>query len=1001
MEPLLKTIAREYSRRYSNLKDICFLFPNKRCITFLRKYFLEYNITTEDLPHILTVSEMVSQITLRKEAEKIPQLFTLFNCYKQLLQQDSDEKPENIDFDSFRSWGETVLADFNTVDLNMADPEEIFKNVKDYREIASNFLSETQKEVMREYFGVEDFGNPEEFWKNFNDIENLSGLKKNFINLWQILAPLHSLFIQTLDTKKLGTTGSIYKAAADKLTEKGRDALPYKKVVAVGFNALTESERRMFKALKDSEGYPGYDEYIDFIWDSFGPFLNSNEFNASRFVDFNKKMFPMPEWLSTTLESLEDDHIPEIRIITAASHTSQAKIVSEVLRQFSSPKGKKAMEEADVAVILPDETLLSPMLYSIPDFINDVNLTMGVSLRLSLISSLMAHLRRVYATHRQVKKDASQTETVFYVKDLKILFSHPFCYILFPAPQIEALFSYIEENHKVSIKLSEIEKIIPEASILLKFPDKDCPGQLILDFTINLLDSLGRKMEEDDNTANNLNELDHIRVYGEYVNTLKESVTEHNIEISPLSLLQLADRMIGAEKIGFEGEPLIGLQVMGTLETRSLDFKNIIITSMNEGIMPRKATNSTFIPETLRKAYALPPSHYAEEIFGYYFYRLISRADNVTLIYDGRSGAGMKGGVSRYILQLREYAPKDKIHEEVWKYDMNEAEGADWEIKKTPEVFRLIQAFSSDDPDKKNFSASTLDTYRECGMKFFLQNIMNLNTDPRQANFMDSISIGNILHEAMMDLYMPKDLQKKFLKYPLLMTKEFSTGLLEDSDIIRNTVINKINKIYYKGNRTHNTLESGVLEMMSQQLEELIREVVKYDLQLAPFKLYGCEISRNLKVKLSSGREVNFRFAIDRLDEINTPDGPKLRIVDYKTGSRHREDKSLQEMFEGSRSSKQIFQLFTYAWLLGKIGVDRWEDVITEIYFVPDLISGEGGLPKIAGKKVSSFKPFIEEFNQGIERMVESIFVDPEFKKTENPDTCRNCNFKSFCEKVR
>ena len=459
----------------------------------------------------------------------------------------------------------------------------------------------------------------------------------------------------------------------------------------------------------------------------------------------------------------------------------------------------------------------------------------------------------------------------------------------------------------------------------------------------------------------------------------------------------MAERMVASEKIGFEGEPLMGLQVMGTLETRSLDFKDIIILSMNEGIMPGKAFASTFIPETLRKAYGLPPARYAEEIFGYYFYRLISRAEKVTLIYDGRAGAGLKGGVSRYILQLREFAAKEKINEEIWQYRLQNRERKGISIEKTPEIYKLLEGYFLEGEGRKNFSASSLNTYRECGVRFFLRNILNLNSDPGPEEYMDAISVGNVLHEVMMDLYMPKPLQKKLLSQPVVMDKDKLENILGHPEIIRDLVNLKIGKLYYKDTNVEKTFESGVTAIMAEQIEELVKEVVKYDLGLAPFNLYGCEISRNIRVKLSSGKEVNFRFAIDRLDEITIEGEKRLRIVDYKTGGRKREANSLKDVFDGGYESEQIFQLFTYAWLLGKIGFKGWEDVMTEIYFVPDLISGKGGLPKIDNREVTSFRPFMEEFGEGIESLVESIFMDPRFEKPKDTTPCNYCSFKSFC----
>lgn len=990
MEPILKTIAREYSGRYSDLKRICFLFPNKRCGIYLRKYLAEYGRTSEDMPHILTISDLMSQIARKTEASRIVQIFSLFNAYKEVV---GDDVP--LDFDAFRGWGETVLADFNTVDLNLVDPEEIFKNVKDYREISSNFLSEEQKEVMREYFGVEVNNESSSFWKNFEDPSKISNLKQKFLNLWQILAPLHQNFIRKLEEKGLGTTGSIYRLASEKIIHSGRKILPYEKIVIVGFNALSESERTLFKELQSQTGSPGFDDFADFIWDATGPVLKNAEFSASRFVNYNKKHFPMPECLEASLLKEEVRDYPDIEIISAPSLTSQAKVAAEVLRKYEGKEEKRMIADAEVGLILPDESLLSNMLYSLPENIPEINLTMGYSFRQTPVASFVSLLRRLYVSLRESKKG-----NVYYVKDLKMFFSHPYSYLLFPGDEIEALLDFINRYHKVSLSLEDISSFIESADPLLKFPSKKKGEIEIFVFLYNIFDKLVSQLESQTEKPEENEDISQIKIYREYVEALQEAVSQYHIESSPLSLMKMIDKIIATEKIGFEGEPLIGLQVMGTLETRSLDFNHVIILSMNEGIMPRKAVSSTFIPESLRRFYGLPPARYAEEIFSYYFFRLISRAKKVTLIYDGRTISGLRGGESRYLLQLREYAPKSRVREEAWQFKMQNRPKIDSSIEKTPDIRKLLEDFSIKGKKGKNFSASSLNTYRECQVKFFLQNLLNINSDPEQSEFMDAISIGNVLHNVMMEIYTPSNLQKRLLTSPIMIDKKFIETILDSPEIIRNLVEKNIYKYYYKHESGNSEkVESGVTDIITDQIIELVKAMITYDLSLAPFNLYGCEISENMQVILPSGRTVNFRFAIDRLDEIEVDGTKHLRIVDYKTGARKRKAKSIPDMFEGGSGSEQLFQLFTYAWLLGKLGIKDSENVMTEIYFVPDLIKGEGGLPEIDGTKVKSFKDFSSEFSEHFEKMVESIFTDPMFMQCREESYCTYCTFRSFCSK--
>lgn len=992
MEPILKTIAREYSQRYHNLKNLCFLFPNKRCGVFLRKYFDEYDIHTEDLPHILTISEFMAMASRKYEASRIEQLFALYNSYLEIMK--ARDKSEAIEFDKFRSWGEIVLSDFNTVDQNLVDPAEIFKNVKDFRELSTDFLSEDQKEVMREYFGFDSYSTHKGFWKNFENEDQLSPLKKSFLNLWQILGPLHHQFINHLEEKGLGTSGSIYRRAYERVNEIGKEIFPYKKIIAVGFNALTESERKIFLKLKDENGYPAFDNFIDFIWDSTGPILSDKNFSASRFIEYNKRHFPGPEWFEKIKTKESYKTFPEIEIFAAPGNIAQTKIAGDILKWYAEGHGRTMLDNSEVALILPDESLLTNMLYSIPDNISEVNLTMSLSFRHTSIATFMSLVRRLYAGMRENKKGK-----IFYSKDIKMVATHPYSYILFPYREIEDLIQYIDNYHKITLSLDEITSFVSDASVLFQLPSKKKEEKEVFQCLKTLLNMLIEKIELDESFPGE--DVSQIKIFKEYVEDLEETLNEYRITVPGISILSMAENLLASEKIGFEGEPLIGLQVMGTLETRSLDFRHLIILSMNEGIMPRKTFTSTFIPESLRTAYGLPPAKYAEEIFAYYFFRLISRAEKVTLIYDSSATSGNKGAESRYLLQLSEFSPEEKILKTAWQYTLKGSDTNNPVIRKTNEIKELIDSFSSDGSDRKNLSASSLNTLRECEVKFFLQYLLNINADPERGDYLDPITIGNILHEVMMELYLPKELQNRLLEYPVSLDKKKLENILNDENKLDSIIKSKVGKLYFKRKEESSDLdESGVTALIAEQIGELAKAIVRHDLTIAeksPIKLYGCEITKKFKVKLSSGKEVNFRFAIDRLDEIDTENGRKLRIIDYKTGSKKLEAENFEDIFRGGYESSQIFQLFTYAWLLSKMGIKGWEDVVTEIYSVPIFEKGERGLPVIEKTQVESYRPYIETFDQGMNEIIEKLFSGSEFQGPLNKGECEMCGFKDFC----
>lgn len=1002
MTPILKSIAQAYRERYSDLSTVCFIFPNKRSATIFRNHLMEMGLNDSCLPKLWTINSFISIIAKKQEASRLEQLFTLYNCYKKLVKEEN-QSVENIeiDFDLFRNWGETVISDFNTVDQNLVSPEEIFKNVTDLRNLSTNFLNEDQQEVMKEYFGRIDYQDPSVFWINFFKNDKLSESKQKFINLWQILGPLHKLFTEELAKKEKASSGGMYRLAYENISEKGRGALGFKKIVIVGFNALNGAEREIFKKLKSFQGHEGFDNFTDFIWDATGPLLNRPKLSCSKFISYNKRKFPTPEWLESKLKDSESKELPKISIISSPAYTSQLKIAGEILTRIAKNNNENNFDNAETVLVLPDESLLSNTLYSLPQEVKNVNLTMGYSFRNTAVASFMGILRRNYKNFKVVKGVPT-----FFVSDLKILLSHPFSYLIFGGENLEKLLDFVNRNHKITITINEIKWVIGSETFLFDFPDKKENAEKMFRYVENVLTNIQNIIKDEEIDTDNVSplELDHIRVYREYLTKLEKNVNEYQIPISTLGVLLMADKLISSEKIGFEGEPLTGLQIMGTLETRLLDFKNIIVVSMNEGIMPKKSRTKSFIPETIRKGFGLPPSHYSEEIFAYYFFRLISRAENVHLIYDGREGNGNRGTESRYILQLKQLVPNEKLNFENWTFLLESPETETINIEKNSQVKEKLQPFISGGKLKRNLSASTLSTYRECQIKFYFRHVLNINPDPQPDNFIDAISIGNILHDVMMNLYVSKENQGKLLENPVIIDKDKIQGLLKNEDLLKSLIKSSIKqKFYQKADDDGLKNLSTTSEMVAENILTQVKQILQHDLELAPFKIWGCEISEVWELEVSDNRKVNFRFAIDRLDEQieNNPDN-SLRIVDYKTGKSHLLAENIEDVITGGNNSKHIFQLFTYAWLLSKKDFAKGKRILTEIYQVPDIVSKpNSGIPEIGKNKIKAYndpeEDYSIDFETGIKRLINEIFDSTHFNYPEDKDACIYCPFKSIC----
>lgn len=1022
MIPFLQAVADAVASRYADLSEVLFLFPNKRAGTFFLKELAGALKHKRGVvaPEVMPIADFVEKMSGKVIADRLTLIFTLYEAYRALTSRKENEE-QHTEFEKFVGWGETVIKDFNEVDLYLANPEEIFRNVKDFREISTNFLTDEQMEVMREYFGREEpMVKVDEFWKTFHEPEESSHLKSRFIYLWQMLSPLYREFNERLSSKGLTSVGGAYKLTLSSLRKQSSGELPWKKVVAVGFNALSTVEVAIFKALKAMDGYKGFDDYIDFFWDATGPVLNSKESSASQFVAANRRIFPQPRWADAQMKKSDTSQMPgEMSVIAAPSNSVQAKIVGNIVSDLRSQLPNSDFRDAKVAVVLPDEGLLLPLLYSIPDKIGEINLTMGYSLRLTAVVPLMNQFRRLFLSSRRKGE-----ETLYFHKDLIKVMSNPLVIPYIGEQASAEIVKFITETHRYMVPLEEVRAISARAAELIEpLPE----GGLAIIWRLDqLLSRLQQSLKErsDEMLIKQRLEDDHIQTYRDALSRLADLLGESDVALTPRGVFMLVDRLLAATKVNLEGEPLKGLQVMGVLETRALDFNIIIIPSMNERIMPLRARTRTFIPDTLRRGYGLPPSNYAESLFSYYFYRMISRAKEVYLLYDSRQGGGLRSGdVSRYIMQLRYLYARDLIKEARYGFNLKKEPVEVIEIdKKAPKVRALLEEFLVGDDHNKNISASSLNHYMECQLKFFYRTVMGLPDDPEPSDFIDPITQGNIIHSVMEKVYIADPAKRKvMLTTPVRVTGEMIERILADKGSLERMMTEAVNEHHYKreGAELQKPLE-GAVKIVAENFLKLVERILRYDKSLAPIDLYGVEITERMELPLPDGRRVNVKFAIDRLDEITDKKTGerRLRIIDYKTGSVNLECEDVESITEDGRPSEQIFQLFFYSSLLGRMSGSYPRGsvkVYPEIYDIMKLTEGKASLPEFksekeekkgekgkvkseAKKPARSYGDYSERFEQQLENLVGRVFdVGQPFQSTRDLRKCEKCRYSSIC----
>lgn len=1002
-ESFLDSVARAYAENFSDMSEFCFVFPNKRSGTFFLKS-LSNMLGNRVLlaPEVLSVSDFVENVSGRGVATRIDMLFRLFNIYKgnRSLIPGSVQGDELLEFDAFRSWGEILLSDFSEVDQYNVDPDAIFANVSDYREIASNFLTPDQLEILERYFGyTPNYRDVERFWKNLVPPKGNSSIKERFMYLWQAMAPLYHALDENLAAEGLATPGGVYRVALQRIQEKGRELFEYKKIVFVGFNALSTAEALIFEEISKAGGYHDDEKesFADFYWDATGPVLESPDSDAAAFLRLDKRNFPSPGWALPYLERNRVETMPsDMRVIASPSNSAQTKIAASRVRELVELVGADDVRDARVAVVLPDENLLFPLLYALPESLSEVNLTMGYSLRLTSVASFLHHLRQLHARSR--KRDG---ETAYFHEDVRMLLSHPFAHALLGSRNVSELNSDILNHHRLVVTMGDMMRVVKNGSVsVLDMESFGTGTKAGIRYIDNVLAHIDAALaDEPGGVVKSRIDRSHIALYRDALRRLEWAAAEHGIEMGLQGVFYMVDKLLSGERVTFEGEPLEGLQVMGLLETRALDFDHLVILSLNDRIMPRKARKATFIPDSLRHGYGLPYSNYQERLFAYYFYRMISRAKSVTLIYDARSGEGMRsGGESRYLRQLRYLYARNGIRYENYRFMLSDTTPELRPVEKTSSVMADIMEFARPG-SHRNFSASALRKYGECQVKFYYEVIANLKTDTDSGDYIDPITQGNIIHDTMLCLYFPEKDRKLFLVNRILMTAERLSSMLEDTGLIRRHLRRSINKEHFKkkGEELDDPIE-GAAAMVARQLEGQIRDILRYDLSLAPFELAGGEMTGLYEWEFSPGRKVNMKYAIDRLDVLSPGTAAeRWRIVDYKTGGSLVAAEEFEDIFNGEYSAKNLFQLLLYANLLNlDRGMD--EDVKVSIYEVGRIVSDGEVTPKIGKEKLDGHKQVNAEFLSRVNGMIEEIF-DPmvPFSPAEDESHCRFCHLHDLC----
>ena len=964
MKPFLYQVATLFYQQYgAEIHRLAFVFPNRRAGLFFQKYLSEISEKPLFSPSILTINDLFMQLSGMHPADKIQMLFRLYELYKQ--RSGSSES-----FDEFIYWGEMLLNDFDDIDKYMVDARMLFRNVSDLKSLDDdfNYLSPEQVQAIRS------------FWSSFYP-KGDSPNQQHFLELWEILYDLYAGLRTSLAKDGCGYDGMIFREVVEQLEKEPMSDSPFDQVVFVGLNALSVSEERLLLALQKKG-------VADFYWDYVGPWVTDPDNKASFFLERNLRLFPSRMQLPAT-EPVQ----AEIRVMGVPSAIGQAKQVYPILQALADEQQLTDESALRTAIVLPDEHLLVPVLNAIPEAIQHINVTMGYPLAGTPVAALMEYILTLQKNIRYIDR-----VPVFYFRDVLPILNHQ--YVMAAAPEeVSQLVKDMTTGNRIYVHAADLNR--HELLSILFTPVQNT--EELSDYLIHVLEALNaclrnnRPNPDDEEKISNSTqttadiEQEFIFHYFATVNRMKEVMREAKIEMRLDTYFRLLKRMTDLITIPFEGEPLSGLQVMGVLETRALDFDRLIILSMNEGIFPLKKAANSFIPYNLRRGFGLPTYEHQDSVWAYHFYRLIRRAKQVTLLYDTRTTGLQTGEVSRFVHQLR-YHYQYPLIDELVVYDVASSVVPPISVQKTAEVEKLLSDFLSGGP--RALSASAINTYLDCPLKFYFSVLEQIQEEDEITETVERDVFGSILHKVMEDLYAP--FKGK------LVTADLLKLLRKDQPLLTGTIARAFAELFFKSPVVR-PLE-GENFLTGEMIRKYAEKILEQDACFTPFHYIESEKKVRATITLSDRRVVQLKGFIDRVDSLDRV----LRIVDYKTGSGKLEFESVEGLFdkEAKDRPKAVMQVFLYAWMYQQLPEYTGMPIQPAIYYLRTLFQRSFN-PVVEQKKgrgkadkVNSFQDFAADFEDKLRQCLDEIFnLDIPFTQTETGKACAYCSFRGLCGK--
>lgn len=956
MNTFLHYVAKDIIQKYgNNLSKIAVVFPNKRASLFLNNELARLTDKPIWSPAYITISELFRQHSELQTANPLKLVCVLYRVFQKVT-------GSNESLDHFYGWGQLMITDFDDIDKNMADADKVFANLSDYHEFDDvSYLSPEQEEILKRFFS------------NFSSEHN-SELKKRFLNIWSNFREIYHSFNEALAEEGLAYEGQLYR----KVVEEGCLDLKYDKYLFVGFNMMQKVEQELCNKLQ-KEGKAA------FYWDFDKYYLNPKKQGINMSSGAGHYISQYLEYYPNELDNMDEeiyDNLAknkDISYVSATTENIQARYISKWLLEKERYKAGKR-----TAIVLADESLLQTVIHCIPKEVEKVNITTGYPLAQSPITGLV--------------KQLISLQTLGYRKDLdkyrlhwvQILLHHP--YIKYISEKSQEIFDDL--NSQKTFYLSK-EQLGKDDNLKLLFSNaysnddsKLTTNSKLLHWIIDVLRIVGTGIGLAEENNDPLAEESIFRIYT-LLNSMVALVDDNELDVDLITLEKLINQVVQSTSIPFHGEPAEGIQIMGVLETRNLDFDHVIVLSCNEGKLPKGINDNSFIPYAIRRAYGLTTIDNKVSIYSYYFHSLLQRAGDITLVYNNATSDGQTGEMSRFMLQLmvesgHKINKLNIVAQQTPQHSLPEG------IKKTPEIMNIINEIN-------RLSPTAINTYIRCQLRFYYRYLQRIKEPENDDNEMNNAFFGSIFHRVAELFYEP------YYKNKQLIQKEDIDRALKNKPLIDACVEQAFREILFKVSKNTHVEYNGLQLINRQVIKDYFIKQLKIDQQLCPFRIRGLEKSVYEDFDIKGTRIVKIGGSIDRLDELERPGKqPVIRVVDYKTGTNNSTNvKSLEEVFT-DENLKNHTDYYLQAMLYSLIVRDQSKEnlpVSPALVFIQKQGTDNADCTlRINKEPIEDIATYSDEYREGLINVVSDIF-NPELtlQPTEDINRCASCPYKALC----